>query len=361
MHPTFNFTLFRLFALWLLASLLGCGGEDVADKVATETLKKAQNEAQDELQELVAKSPPIKILSEQLEKSPNNAELYYRRGTLLVQANAPTQAAFDLDRALQLDSTQANYYLAAADLYFSRENVIKAIRILESAQKRRLENPAITTQLGKYYFYMQQYDQAEAALKTALVQHPKNDQARFWLGCTYRDRQQNDLAIEQLTQAVALNPDLYNAQIMLAQLYAEKKDDKAIAYYEKASALDTTNVEADYSKAMYWQTTGRTAAALKAYRAILLKDNQYTKAYYNIGYIYFEQKNYEQALQNFNIAVRTSPAYADAYYMRGLSAEMLGKKEDAQSDYSKALTFDPKHEKAAKAIDAMVNQKASNN
>jgi tetratricopeptide (TPR) repeat protein len=335
-----------MFILGFL-SLTACGGGSAAEQAATEKRQQAQSEADKELQDLIARSLQIKLLSEQIDKDPDNAQLRYTRGTLLSQANAPTQAAFDLDRALQLDSTQTNYYLAAADLYFSMENAVKAARILESAPK---EDPAISTQLGKYYFYLKQYDKAEAALKTALALHPKNDQARFWLGCTYRDQQKNDEAIAQLAQAIALNPELYNAQMMLAQLYANQRNDKALQHYEIAARLDTINAEADYGKAVYLQNTNRTQEALAAYRAILKKDSQYTNAYYQMGTIYVAQKNYTQALQNFNIAVRTSPAFADAYYMRGWCAEQLGKREDALQDYEKTLTFEPQHAKAAEAL-----------
>lgn len=330
--------------------LISCNNENKPANAATQATENAKNEAKKELQELIAQSPQIKILSEQIEKEPTNAELYYTRGSLMAQANAPNQAAFDFDKALQLDTTNANYYLATADLYFSMENAVKAVRVLEKAQTQGIEDPAIFTQLGKYYFYLQEYPKAETALKMALIKHPKNDQARFWLGCTYRDLKKEEQAIVELQHAIDLNPSLYNAQMMIAQLYANKGSDKAIAYYDKAAALDTTKVEADYAKAMFLQQNKQTEKALKAYRDILLKDNQYTNAYFNIGVIYFEQKKYEQALKNFDIAVRTSPAYADAYYMRGLCAETLGRKDDARKDYDKALTFDPKHEKANKAF-----------
>jgi tRNA (guanine37-N1)-methyltransferase len=343
--------------VWFFALLMpffalhiACGNESAPSEVAQKQAD-TQNEAQKELQDIMEKSPQIRILSEQIKKEPKNAELFYTRGALMAQANAPNQAAFDFNRALELDSTQANYYLASADLYFSMENAAKAIQLLEIAQRRGIENPTISTQLGKYYFYLQKYADAEATLKMALLKQPQNDQARFWLGCTYRDQQKSDAAIEQLLKAVELNPQLYNAQMMLAQLYAAQNNDKAVKHYQYAAALDTTKFEADYGKAMYYQNSKQTDKALQAYRDLLLKDNQYTEAYFNIGYIYFEQQKYEQALQNFNIAVRTSPAYANAYYMRGLCAEKLGKKEDARKDYDKALTFDPKHEKAQKAFD----------
>lgn len=344
-------TTWVVYIAFFVGSLFSACSSDQAGNTASPAQAQLARKLQEEMDILTSQNPALQSLSERIAKDSLHAELYFARGSMLVQSNAPELAIIDFDRALLLDTTQTAYYMAAADLYFENQNLKRAIELLEKARKIAPHNPNIATELGKFYFYIKQYDKAQTTLQAAIVQKDNEAAPHFWLGMTLRDLQKDTEAIAEFEKAIEIAPALQNAHQMAAKLYAKLGNDKCLKHYDILLKLDTLNLDAQYAKALFLQNHQRTDDALKEYRKIMMKDSQYTEAYYNTGYILFSRKEYAKAYPNFDISVRTSPAYANAYYMRGLCAEALGKKEDAKKDYEKALTFDENHEKAQKALE----------
>jgi len=64
--------------------------------------------------------------------------------------------------------------------------------------------------------------------------------------------------------------------------------------------------------------------------------------YYENGKFFFRKwKNYEKALNFFNIALTEKPNHADCIYHKGLCLEMLGKSDEACQNISQALCINP--------------------
>ncbi|QQS29695.1 MAG: tetratricopeptide repeat protein [Sphingobacteriales bacterium] len=294
--------------------------------------------------------PQIKLLTDRIARDSANAELFFLRGNIYLKANIPNLAIADFYRSLALDSVNSSYYLAAAEVFFEKNDLTTAIRLLEKGQTLLPDSMNLKTELGKYYYYIQKYDTSTNLLKQVVSAQPQLADAHFWLAMNYRDRNEEAKAIEQLKQAIKADDAFYNAHIILANLLAKNNKPEALAQFDKAIALDSLSIEARYGKALFLQNSGKTEEALNAYRQIVLVEPQHADTHYNVGYIYFNRNDYETALKHFNMAIRVSPAYAKAYYMRGLCAEKTGKITDAKNDYQSALRFDPKLTLAQEAL-----------
>jgi len=339
-----------LFIGWIvlavMAGITGCRQNSPASEQQNQA-----DAAEDTTAEMsINNIPQIKQLTQRISQDSANAQLYFLRGSVYAKANAPNLAAADFYRALAIDSVNSLYYLAAAEVFFTKTDLKTAIRLLEKAQALLPDSMNIKTELGKYYYYVQQYEPAVETLQKVIAAQPNNAAALFWTGMTYRDKNETDKAIDYLKKATKFDPDFYNGYMVLANLLAQKNNPDALTHYNKALAIDSLSIEALYGKALFLQNTGKTKDALDTYRKIVLIEPQYPDAHYNTGYIYYNQNDYETALKNFNIAIRVSPAYAKAYYMRGLCAEKLGKTADAKTDFLSALKFDPKLTLAEEAL-----------
>jgi len=69
------------------------------------------------------------------------------------------------------------------------------------------------------------------------------------------------------------------------------------------------------------------------------------KYYFNLGKIFFNAKSYETAIENFTKALEDNPYLVDAYYLRALAYENIGKYKEAIEDLKKATMLMPEEKK----------------
>ena len=71
-------------------------------------------------------------------------------------------------------------------------------------------------------------------------------------------------------------------------------------------------------------------------KAILIKPVHFNE-YNNLANVYYQFKEFNKAIENYNIAINLNPNFALGYYNRAKSLEAVNKKNDAISDYKKAI------------------------
>ncbi len=69
-------------------------------------------------------------------------------------------------------------------------------------------------------------------------------------------------------------------------------------------------------------------------------DENHPAAYDNIGQIYYKQKQYEEAIYNFNLSIEYNPETVDSHYYLGKIYEDEGDFELAKDFYEKTLSLD---------------------
>jgi tetratricopeptide (TPR) repeat protein len=113
---------------------------------------------------------------------------------------------------------------------------------------------------------------------------------------------------------------------------------------------------------------GQYAEAQQQMESALKLDRNNAWVYYNLGLIYFEQKNWQLALDNFQAALdsgSSKPAWIEAWahIKRGNSYDAKGDRQRAVAEYNKALltgsNYDNAQAVAKKFIDSPFDPKAS--
>lgn len=66
-------------------------------------------------------------------------------------------------------------------------------------------------------------------------------------------------------------------------------------------------------------------------------------AHHNRGLAYYNLERYEDALADFNAAIRLNDTYTSAYYMRALTHEQLDNRELALEDFNRAIELEPEN------------------
>ena len=158
-------------------------------------------------------------------------------------------------------------------------------------------------------------DAARKEVETRIAGEEKLFQANEWFekGLQHTVGNEEDLAIEEYTRAIALNPD-----------YAEAYNNRGIAYYNRGLASNDR---------------GQFDQAVKDFRrVIVLKPGGYTACFAQAA-IYILQEQYDQALAELNKAIALDPDADVAYVGRGFIYTREKKKNyvKAVEDFSRAI------------------------
>ncbi len=133
----------------------------------------------------------------------------------------------------------------------------------------------------------------------------------------------------------------YDAQFDLAFSYqGEGEYQKAIRHYTKAIELNPGAPEAYINRAAAYASTSEFDLALRDLEASLAL-NPKAEAYHNLGDIHFKQDNYEQAVQDYSMALELDHSNTGAYLYRAHALRYLDHFNDAIRDYEAVLAQDP--------------------
>lgn len=291
----------------------------------------------------VFKDPVIMDISQKIDASPENADLYFKRGQLLEHLQKDSLALKDFKKAVSLDSGQAAYYSAVGDLLFEHKDLANSVKWLEKALALNPKDVTAHLKVAKMFLYLKEYTSALNEINTVLRQDVYEPESYFLKGMIYKDLKDTAKAISSFQTAVQVAPDYYDAIIQLGLMHSAKKEPIALQYFDNAWQKDTTDVFPIFAKGVYYQNMGDFAKAKEYYTNVIFRDREYLDAYFNTGYILIQQDSFEKAWRQYDMLTKISPDNAEAYYNRGFASELMKKKEAAIADYKQALIFNDQY------------------
>ena len=293
--------------------------------------------------------PALTELSNLIAARPDAAELYAQRGQLYYERGNYVDAATDFSAATELDPTTLSYSFALADVYLDDARPEKAVEVLDEVVKRVPDVEALL-RLAEAELIAERYLDASANLTIAQEVAPENPEVYYLLSQVQEELGYPMEAIATAQKAIRLDPEMIDAHLLVARLYAERDDPRALAYYDAAVGQDSLDLVARHARADYYYQQGQLDRALTEYRLLNMVDRQYVAANYHAGLILLELDSLQQAYQEFNIVVRNDPGSIEAYLQRGLVSEQLGEAAAARRDYETALRMDPNFTPAREAL-----------
>jgi choline-sulfatase len=185
-----------------------------------------------------------------------------------------------------------------------------------------------------------------------------------------------DEGIRKVRQALAADPDIVEAYLMLGNMNTKARhDDEAIAAYQKALALDPENQNATFNLALAYKTAGRIDAAQAGFERVLAASPRDPKARYQLadiwmtrgqltraedllqraiadnverpafqtklGECYIELKRFDAAERVLLDALKDKPDEPMAHYDLGLVHESRGDVEKAIAEYEAEIARNP--------------------
>ncbi len=238
----------------------------------------------------------------------NTGELHDLDAQIDEKEGKYVEAANEFETAAHLDPSENNLFDWGSELLLHR-TYDPAIDVFRAAAKRYPRSPRIMIGLGISLYARGLYDEAVTALLAGADLDPKEPRCYLFLSKAYYSQQSH-------TQQV----------IEHFQRYAEQQPDNAQAQYYYAMSL--------------WkggQIDGATVDMQKV-EALLQKsvalDDKLSDAHFQLGNLYADHHDYQQAAPQYLRVIDLDPKLADAHYRLGGVYNHLGEKDKSQAEYA---------------------------
>jgi len=187
-----------------------------------------------------------------------------------------------------------------------------------------------------------QLSEAEAIYQQILIVAPEHPVALRLLGTVAHQMGKNDIAVDLMMKAIAINPGDVDAHCNLGVILHELgKFDEAVARYHKALAIQSNFAVAHYNLGNAFKELGRLDEAAASYQKALAIKPDYAEAHCNLGIVLNKRGRLEEAVASYRNAVAVKPDYVDAHNCLGVALQALGNMHGAIASFREALTIKP--------------------
>lgn len=270
-----------------------------------------------------------------------NPEFYAEKAYYFFKESNYDSAYSCMYKAITFSSQNSKYYLSLANLYLAANETRKSKETLQQCVKSDSTNAEALMKLGELFFLVKKYDSAMFYINRCIMYDENNAKAYFEKGMILKESGDTALAVETFQNVVEIDAQHYDAYIQLGLLFAAKKANIAIEYYNSALKIEPKSIEAIYAKAKFFQDAGDWKNAEVQYKNILLLNPKNQDANFNLGYVYVEMNKPDEALKYFDAAIKNDANYFKGYYGRGFCFKKMGRPNEALSEFKKCLTLSP--------------------
>lgn len=159
-------------------------------------------------------------------------------------------------------------------------------------------------------------------------------------------------ALESYQNAVKIYP-APDAQLALANLYAETKNPKALQLCKRIAALKMGRqytAHCNFISGVYYARIGNKEKAIEFFNQSISNDYRYMEAYMEKGFLYYDAKQIKAAQQVFATVITIQRTYPDGHYWMAKTEEALGRTKEAIAFYQQAVALDPELIEAREAL-----------
>jgi len=267
---------------------------------------------------------------------------YTNRGLAYYNLGQVEAAKSDFDRALALNDQNGDAYYYRGLIAYDQRDYDAALADFERAEAL-LDQALVSYRLAETLRALQDYPRALEAYQSALQLAPQDSDTHLGLGRTYYSLQDYEQAIASYTQALSFNPNSQPAFYWRGlAFYDQGSYDPALADFQEATRLDPQDAFALYYLGLTHNKMGNYSAGIEALtQSIALCKSECHFDYGQRANAYYQQGNYNAALNDLEQALSLQPNYAYALNLRGLIAFKREDYSSAAEDFSAAIDANP--------------------
>ncbi len=315
----------------------------------------------------------VKYANEAIALDPLDFEAYQRLYEIEAAAGAPQKALQALDRAANVKSDDASFWIRLGKLYATiifreegepKPEAIKRVNgFFEKAVARAGDDSVALKEVADYYAASQQIQEAIPLYLRVLELQPDDVNAREKLATGFVLTNQRDKAIEMLEDLIGKQPARYQPYELLAQLFDEGARALERANQPVEAKAQFAKAAANYEQSLLINPNhANTYLRLAELLIVPLRDSEramkvLTEARerfpgvpefsYFLGIAQREAKHPQQAIITFEEAVNEAQLSNDEvlnarfYFDYGAAADQAGLYDKAADLFRKAISLDP--------------------
>lgn len=222
-------------------------------------------------------------------------------GVEMAQLKRYSDAAEMLEKAAALDPTNHQAYFNLAIVQIEQRNFSAAREALERAVVANPEMAGYHEKLGSVLMELEDWKAAQTALAKALELDPTLFKAHFKLGRVYEEIEDPQNALFQYTDAIKTGPRFLPSYSALGRLYAD------LRYPENAGQV-----------------------LQEALKVALPGTEEEANIHHLLGTVYQQQRKYDDAVAEFQVALGIVPGMPDALFALGWTYSLQKNDEEAE-------------------------------
>lgn len=198
-----NFTSFLLFPLLLGGALLWSSPVPARAQTVTADLTEAQQKELDALPDDLLRMERLRAW---IEKSPQDASLYFHLGNYAFDASKLEDATAAYKKAVELEPRLVGAHVNLGSVYDEQGKLDDAIASYRTALEIQPNEDRTLCNMGNVYFKKRQYERAIEHFELALAANPKSQLAHYNMAILFADSGIYREAIREWQQAVDIDP-----------------------------------------------------------------------------------------------------------------------------------------------------------
>ncbi len=272
------------------------------------------------------------------------------RGTLadyLKDGAAPDQAERLRADALDLAVLWSDLGVRLASPGGSDARRRQALQTLTQAEKLFGPSPVLERERERYAESLGESEVARAAALRARALVPTSAWEHYALGRSFLDAGALDAAASEFEHATEMEPrDLWGHFYQGICAYRMHRFEQASHAFDICVALADDKAECYYNRARAETAAGNHEDALRDYDHALRLDPRMGFAALNRGVILYGAKRYKEAIANFERALEIGADPILAHYNLALAYHAEGARDAARESLANVLRIDPRHKEA---------------
>jgi protein O-GlcNAc transferase len=286
-----------------------------------------------------------------LSVSPNHPHALHLLGMLALGARQFPAAVELIQKAIQVDRTQAAFHANLGEAYRQLGALDEAAASFRAALAIDASLGSTHAQLGRVLAAQGAVDAALAEFRESLRLRPDDSYTRRQLGdllCDAGQLAEAEICFRRVTRE---QPESADVAMRLADvLQSQHKLVESIEHYKRAIALDAKLANAHNNLGLALSAQGEGERAIEAFRRAISIEPRHTAALTNLGLNYDLTDHPKEAEQTYLLACDTDPAAVAPRYNLGVLLARIGEPDRALRALDEVLRLDPKHAAAHMAL-----------